>query len=228
MEDKILVNGGGHVRLPEALRRRWGLTSGAELEIRETPEGLHMRPTDPPLTKVYIEPTSTCNLNCPVCVRNSWDEPTGTMDMATYRRLAAGLSEVPSLRTMAFWGLGEPLLHPDIVEMVAEAKRLGAETELITNAVLLDREMAEGLVTAGLDLLVVSVEGSSSESHAGVRPGTDLTVVQENMEGLRAARRDNGGATRRSASNSSSHGATYPSCRTFLGWRTRWKRALSS
>ena len=193
MEHRILLNDGGYVQLPEHLRRRWGLTPGAELEIQETPEGLQLRPTDPPLAKVYVEPTSACNLNCPVCVRNAWDEPTGTMAMATYRRLVDGLRDVPSLRTMAFWGLGEPLLHPEIVEMVAAATRLGAETELITNAVLLDRETAKGLVTAGLDLLVVSVEGSSSESHAGVQSGTDLAVVQENVAELRAARRDSGG-----------------------------------
>jgi len=113
------------------------------------------------------------------------------MEMATYRRLVDGLREVASLRTVAFWGFGEPLLHPDIVEMVALAKELGAKTELITNGLLLDKEMAEGLVMAGLDTLVVSVDGTSPESYADIRSGTNLHVVQENMEGLHAVRRAN-------------------------------------
>jgi len=75
--------------------------------------------------------------------------------------------------------------------MVALAKELGAKTELITNGLLLDREMAEGLVMAGLDTLVVSVDGTSPESHADVRSGADLRLVQKNVEGLHAARRAN-------------------------------------
>ncbi len=187
----MVVGKDGELRLPEDQRRRWGLTPGTEFVVRETSEGLLLRPSDPPLSKVYVEPTTACNLNCPICVRRSWSEPGGTMDMAIYRRLVDGLRGMPSLRTMAFWGLGEPLLHPDIVEMVALAKELGAKTELITNGLLLDREMAEGLVMAGLDTLVVSVDGTSPESYADIRSGADLGMVQKNVEGLHAARRAN-------------------------------------
>jgi MoaA/NifB/PqqE/SkfB family radical SAM enzyme len=152
---------------------------------------LLLRPSDPPLAKIYVEPTTTCNLRCRICVRNSWSEPVGFMEMTTYRRLVDGLRKVPSLRTMAFWGFGEPLLHPDIVEMVALARELGAKTELITNGLLLDRTMAEGLVMAGLDTLVVSVDGTSAESRADIRSGADLRLVQENVKGLHTARRAN-------------------------------------
>lgn len=187
----MLVGKSGDLRLPEELRHRWGLAPGAEFLVRETTEGLLLRPSDPPLAKVYVEPTTTCNLRCRICVRNSWSEPVGSMEMATYGRLVDGLREVPSLRTMAFWGFGEPLLHPDIVEMVALAKELGAETELITNGLLLDKEMAERLVMAGLDTLVVSVDGTSPESYADIRSSADFRLVQEKVEGLHAVRRAN-------------------------------------
>ena len=54
------------------------------------------------------------------------------MEMATYGRLIDGLRDVPSLRQISFWGFGEPLLHPGLVEMVSLAKALGVRTELIT------------------------------------------------------------------------------------------------
>ena len=191
VDDKNLVGQDGVLRLTDEQRRHLGLALGKDFLVRETSEGLLLRPLNPPLTKVYVEPTTTCNLHCRICVRNSWSESVGSMEMVTYRRLVDGLRGVPSLRTIAFWGFGEPLLHPNIVEMVALAKELGAKTELITNGLLLDREMAEGLVMAGLDTLVVSVDGTSPESHADIRSGADLRVVQKNVEGLHATRRAN-------------------------------------
>lgn len=178
----------GELRLPAEQRRRWGLDAGAELLIEETPASLVLRRADPVLTTVYVEPTSACNLSCRACVRNSWDEPVGTMEMPVYRRLIAGLKGLPSLRKVAFWGFGEPLLHPQIVEMVALAKAAGARTELVTNGLLLDRSKAEGLVAAGLDTLVVSVDGASSEAYADTRSGADLRQIEENVAGLRAVR----------------------------------------
>ncbi|MCL4370971.1 MAG: radical SAM protein [Chloroflexi bacterium] len=184
-----MVGADGELRLLEEERRRWGLTPGSKLLIKETPEGLLLRAADPPLTKVYVEPTSGCNLSCRTCVRNSWSEPLGAMSMATYKGLIDGLREVPSLRKISFWGFGEPLLHPDIVRMVAMASGLGIETQVITNALLLDSEMAEGLVAAGLDSLVVSIDGASPEAYTEVRTGADLGLVKRNVGLLRKARR---------------------------------------
>jgi MoaA/NifB/PqqE/SkfB family radical SAM enzyme len=78
-------------------------------------------------------------------------------------------------------------MHPDIVEMVALARALGAETELITNGLLLG-SVAGDLVEAGLDRLVVSVDGASPEAHADARSGSDLRLVHENVDRLLGAR----------------------------------------
>ena len=34
--------------------------------------------------KIYIEPTSRCNLTCLTCIRNVWDEPMGRMTESTF------------------------------------------------------------------------------------------------------------------------------------------------
>ena len=188
MAEQLSVGAHGELELDEARRRRWGLSPGQTLIALETPSGLLLRPAAPPLAKVYVEPTSLCNLNCRTCVRHSWQEPGGTMPMPTYRRLIEGLREVPTLRKVSFWGFGEPLLHPDIVEMVSLAKDLGAQTEIITNGLLLDPPKALALVEAGLDTIVFSIDGATPAAYGDVRTGADLNMVLANVSVLRWAR----------------------------------------
>jgi MoaA/NifB/PqqE/SkfB family radical SAM enzyme len=190
LEQTALVGEHGELDLSAEQRRRWGLAPGAQFLVRETPEGLHLRPLDPPLARVYVEPTNACNLQCRACVRNAWDEPTGCMSMATYQRLVDGLREVPSLSKVSFWGLGEPLLHPHIAEMVAQARSLGARTELVSNGLLLDRGMARRLIDAGLDTLVVSIDGASPAAQAEARSGADLNTVKRNVQALLTMRHE--------------------------------------
>ena len=186
---RVWAGSDGSPILSDERRRSWGFAPGAELEATRTADGITFRPVDPPISKIYVEPTSRCNLSCRTCVRHSWSEPVGTMSMDTFARLVDGLREVPTLRTVAFWGFGEPLLHPEIGAMIAAVKSLGAETELITNALLLDEALAERLVSAGLDRLVVSIDGVSPEAQADVRSGASLQTVIENLKGLGRVRR---------------------------------------
>ena len=188
MTERVLIGEHGELLLTDEERRRWGLSPGQAFIAVETAGGLLLRPADPPLAKVYVEPTSRCNLSCRTCVRHSWQEPGGTMAMATYRRLIDGLRDVPTLRKVSLWGFGEPLLHPDIVEMVTLAKGLGAQTEIVTNGLLLDAARAAAFVEAGLDSIVFSIDGASAEAYADVRSGADLALVRENVSGLRRAR----------------------------------------
>lgn len=63
------------------------------------------------LTKVYVEPTTGCNIGCVTCFRNDWDEPIGRMTEATFQRILDGLDAFTPRPTGYFGGIGEPLYN---------------------------------------------------------------------------------------------------------------------
>ena len=134
------------------------------------------------MAKLYIEPTNQCNLNCRTCIRNNWDEPQGKMSKKVFSRVVNGLKDFSPMPSIFFGGMGEPLFHPDIVEMVRQTKALGAKVELITNGTLLTKEMSLALIKAGLDTLWVSLDGAKPESYADVRLGAALDKILENLQ----------------------------------------------
>ena len=152
------------------------------------------------LGKVYLEPTNACNLACSTCVRHAWDEPEGFMEWTTFEAVVDGLTTARAARpadqappAIAFMGLGEPLLHPRFLDMVRLVKERGLRAEVTTNALLLDDQLAAGLLEAGLDQLVVSIDGASAEAFGRVRSGASLERVVENVRRLHDQRGPNYG-----------------------------------
>jgi sulfatase maturation enzyme AslB (radical SAM superfamily) len=146
---RIEVDQQGHLILPPDLLKRWGLTPGALVQVEEGAEQLSLRRSIACLKRIYIEPTNICNLDCRICMRNVWDEPPGVMAEGTFARIMAGIGEFSPVPGVFFGGYGEPLAHPQILEMVAAAKRAGASVELITNGILLNEPVARRLVELG-------------------------------------------------------------------------------
>ena len=142
--------------------------------------------------RLYVEPTNLCNLACRTCLRNAWDETGGEMSRATFERILDGLRLLapPPLPgpDVFFGGYGEPLSHPSIVEMVAGAKALGGQVELITNGTLLTASLSLELIRAGLDRLWVSLDGAHAQSYSDVRLGAELPEVLANVQRLRRLR----------------------------------------
>lgn len=143
---------------------------------------------EPPLTKIIVEPTTRCNLTCRTCMRNTWDEAPGDMKWETFKSLMSGLEGNRSLKSMAFWGVGEPLLHPRIFDMIRSAVKRKLKTELITNGLLLSETVAGELVDAGLDTIVVSLDGATDQTQAELRGQADLEVITSNLSTLRTIR----------------------------------------
>jgi MoaA/NifB/PqqE/SkfB family radical SAM enzyme len=133
------------------------------------------------LAKLYVEPTVRCNLACVTCIRNDWCEPGHDMSEATFSGILDGLREFSPRPSVFFGGFGEPLSHPRIVDMVAEAHALGCAVEVITNGTLLTEQMSRALIAAGLDRLWVSLDGARPESYADVRLGATLPAVLDNL-----------------------------------------------
>jgi MoaA/NifB/PqqE/SkfB family radical SAM enzyme len=182
------INEDGCLVLPPELARRYGLIPGARVRIGNNTNGLALRRPVTQLAKVYIEPTNRCNLDCVTCIRHSWDEPLGTMSPETFSRIIEGLRSFDPPPDIFFGGLGEPLSHPNIVNMVREAKALRSSVELITNGTLLSKSVSTELVAAGLDKLWVSLDGATPESYADLRLGAALPQVLNNLYEFRHAR----------------------------------------
>ena len=187
-ELRAYVDDEGRLVLPAEVVSRFGLKPDAQILIDGGGNDLRLRNPVTHLSKVYIEQTNRCNLECRTCIRNVWDEPLGQMSSATFARIVDGLRNVSPPPTVFFGGFGEPLVHPDIVEMVAQAKALGSRVELITNGTLLTKNLSKQLIEAGLDMLWVSLDGATPESYADVRLGAALPEVLSNLAGFQEAR----------------------------------------
>lgn len=140
------------------------------------------------LTKLYVEATTTCNLDCQMCVRRAWHERVGRMPLSLFADLVEQLKALPAMPIVHFSGYGEPTHHPDFLEMVRLAKAAGARVEATTNGTLLDRAMAQALVDLQLDRLVVSVDGVSPAVYGDIRPPASLDQVVENLRWLQRYR----------------------------------------
>ena len=175
--------------IPERVAAQYGITRRSEIIADNEENVLLLRPTTDLLAKLYIEPTSNCNLHCRTCIRNSWDEPTGMMDKEAFERIIVGIEKLPLRPTVFFGGFGEPLSHPEIVEMIRRANVIGSRTELITNGTLLTEGMSRSLIQAGLDRLWVSLDGATPSSYSDVRLGAELPRVLANIERFSDVRR---------------------------------------
>jgi MoaA/NifB/PqqE/SkfB family radical SAM enzyme len=163
-------------------RRRWAEEPAA---FRVGPFPIHLD----------IESTGVCNLRCPFCATTTktWgpDEP-GYMKVALYRRIIdEGAAEGLCSIKLSF--RGEPMLHPQLPEMVAYAKQKGIlDVYFNTNATMLTEILVHQLIDAGLDRISISFEGITKEAYEAYRPGAKYEKVVENVKRLRKIRDQRG------------------------------------
>jgi len=129
-----------------------------------------------------------CNAKCRTCLR--WQERPDPEMLST----AEGKNLIRQLAysgvlNLSFTG-GEPLLRKDIYELIAYAKENGMHTSLMSNGLLINERRANKLVMAGLDLIYISLDGSTPELNdnlRGINGYFDLAIQGiENLKSLRS------------------------------------------
>jgi MoaA/NifB/PqqE/SkfB family radical SAM enzyme len=91
------------------------------------------------------------------------------------------LDELPHLEEVVLQGLGEPLLAPDLIDMVRLAASRGIRVGFNTNATLLWPERSRALVAAGLDWLCISLDGADAATYEAIRDGARFDRVEANV-----------------------------------------------
>ena len=116
--------------------------------------------------RVYIEITNRCNLACDFC--HGTKRPLGTMPPEDFRRIAEKLRGETSYLYLHV--LGEPLLHPQLKELLAIAGELGFRVCLVTNGTLLHKRREELLAAKSLHKVSVSLHSFEGNGGAGDLP----------------------------------------------------------
>jgi len=184
---KVKTDGQGRLILPDAFLQRRHISSGTEYWLDEREGDLILHPRLSDVRKLYIQPTTACNLHCRTCIRSVWDAPETQMSMDTFQRLLEGLDDLPNLTRVVFSGFGEPLTHPNILDMIRAMRERDIAVTVGSNGLLMNAEMARKLVRLGVDRLVVSVDGVKPETYANVR-GAMLSQVLGNILTLNEAK----------------------------------------
>ncbi len=125
-----------------------------------------------------------CNLRCAHCYSDSRNiEYSGELDTGEGKALMDDLAELGS-PVMLFSG-GEPLMRPDIFELIRYAREKKLRAVLSTNGTLISRETAERLKEMDLSYVGISFDGLK-ETHDRFRgvPG----AFDRALEGLRNCR----------------------------------------
>ncbi len=131
--------------------------------------------------ELMVETTMKCNYDCIHCFRRLLvKEELGEMDSRTFNKLIEQSVDV-GVEKISFSGWGEPLVHPNIIDFIEEAKNNGIKILLNTNGSLLDH-YGEELFKLGIDEIVVSMDAAEETIYASIRRGGHLALVVKGLK----------------------------------------------
>ena len=136
---------------------------------------------------VVIAVTYVCNARCPHCpytqsaIRQSYKD-TPFIAPELFKKIADECGHHHAY--MRISGGGEPLLHPQMIDLIEYARGAGARVGLITNGSLLTPEKTERLLAANTDAIEISADAADRETYTRIRVGLDFDKLVGNVRYL--------------------------------------------
>lgn len=144
---------------------------------------------------LYLETTNRCDSKCQTCIRTFETlEPPADLTLERVRMIA---EQFPALDRVVLHGIGEPLLNPQIFDIVAYLKTRVAVVLFNSDAIGLTSARAIRLVESGLDEYRVSMDAATSATFRKLRGVDRFERVKANVARLVALQREMGRTTPR-------------------------------
>ena len=146
--------------------------------------------------RLYVESTNHCNLKCVMCPTglNVIQRPKGYMDMALFRNIVDEVA--PSSPAIVLHSWGEPMMHPELFDMVRYARAADLWVETSTNITLLTEDRIRKVLASGMSQLYLAMDGVTKPTYESVRVGGNYDKVMRNVERLLELKRQTGSKLR--------------------------------
>lgn len=159
--------------------RKWANLARVEMERKLRRVEVKGRPY-----LLIIDPCNYCNLRCPLC-------PTGMGELGRAQSMMSFDCfqryfdpHAPYLFEVYLHNWGESLMNKDIFRMIEYAQARNVGTNLSSNMVAPTSTHLDGILDAGLEYLVVSLDGVDQQSYGKYRVRGNFERVIENMSEL--------------------------------------------
>lgn len=141
-----------------------------------------------------IELSDACNLRCIMCVQGIGDGVPGAGHMETslaLRLIDQGAEH--GLRSIKLNWRGESGLHRDLPIVIAHAKKRGVlDVQLNTNGIPYSPERIRQVIEAGLDRIIISMDGATKETYERIRVRGRYETLVENVRTFHRLREELG------------------------------------
>ncbi|RZD43416.1 MAG: hypothetical protein CXT78_08240 [Thaumarchaeota archaeon] len=132
---------------------------------------------------IVIEPTNSCNLQCPLCSTGigAQTRKKGILEFENFKKLVDELKDTVLQLSLQNWG--EATLVKDLPKMIKYASDNGIFTRLSTNfSVKYNDQFFKELMTSGLGILVIDLDGTDQITYEKYRKNGNLELVLENTK----------------------------------------------
>lgn len=132
---------------------------------------------------LQIELSNRCNFRCIMC---PIEELTATRNTkhVTLKEFNYIISQFPSLERISLQGIGEPLINPDIINIIKEGASNNISMGFITNGSLLDERLGRDIIKARLSDITISLDSVNPQNYESIRKGASFEKVVENIKGF--------------------------------------------
>lgn len=130
-----------------------------------------------------IESTNLCNLDCFFCPRKEAAKGEGLMDFAVFARIVDECALRGPIRKIGLHKDGEPLAHPQIIDMVRyiRDKNAAEVISFTSNGILMKQSKAEQLIEAGLNDVSFSIDATRGDTYKESKGRDKYELVEENV-----------------------------------------------
>ena len=116
-----------------------------------------------------------------MCPRQYVSGARGFMELSLFTKVLREIENRDVTAIVPFFR-GEPLLHPNFLEIMALLKeKTSAEIQIATNALLLDEGSSKKLIEMGLDFISFSLDAVNKETYEKIRTGGDFDLAINNI-----------------------------------------------
>jgi radical SAM protein with 4Fe4S-binding SPASM domain len=165
--------------------KRHGLSGLTNIALRYYQQNKQPIITNYLPTALQVEITTACNLACTMCEHSFMQEIGRHLGFDEFKKL---IDANPTVQVVNLTGIGEALLNPAFLDMIRYAKSKGIYVWFSDNFTLMTQERINGILDAGVDYIIVSLDGATKETYEKIRVKAKFETVVENFKKLKEER----------------------------------------